>query len=179
MSAFRPGFLAGRATAGLLVGCMVAVAARADMVLLSDTTLVTGTESSVYSFNAPGPGTVTVQLTSLAWPQALNSLSFMASTPSQVLSWWSDPSSQPATGPQGLTFQVNGAGTYFADVTAAAGGALDLGVYSLSLTFTPAGTVPLPPSGLLLAGALALIFGWYWRHRATPGAQPPGDNRAL
>src|SRR5215469_4261919 len=117
MSVLRRGSLAGRATAGLLLCSMVAVAARADMVLLSDTTLVTGTESSVYSFSAPGPGMVTVQLTSLAWPQALNSLTFMASTPSQVLSWWSDPSSLPATGPQGLTFQVNSAGNYFADVT--------------------------------------------------------------
>jgi hypothetical protein len=167
--------LAGAAWIGLLLCGMAATAARADMVLLSDTTLVTGNRSSVYSFSTPAAGTVTVQLTNLAWPQALSNLSFMASTPTNVLSSWFDPSlvtSQSTTNT--LTFQVASSGAYFADVMATAGGSLDLGLYSLSLTFAPAGTVPLPASGWLLAGALVLFVGLLWRGRAVAPAQTPG-----
>jgi hypothetical protein len=54
------------------------------------------------------------------------------------------------------TFQV-GAGTYFAHVVATAGGDLNLGLYSLMLTFTPS-AVPLPTAaGLLLIGLLVLF----------------------
>lgn len=143
----------------LLLCILYATVVRAETVLLSDTTLVSGNESAVFSFNAPGPGTVSVQLTNLDWPQALSSLSFVASTAKDVLASWSDPPSQPDLGPQGLSFQVAGRGTYFADVMASAGGPLDLGVYSFALTFAPAGApVPLPAGGwLLLAGIMTLI----------------------
>lgn len=144
--------------AALLLWGMVTSGARAATVLLSDTTLITGSESAVFSFDAPGPGTVSVQLTNLDWPQALSSLSLAATSANQVL--WSSPSSQAAlVGTQDPFFQVAKGGTYFADVMATAGGALDLGVYSLSITFTPAGApVPLPASGgLLLVGILVLI----------------------
>ena len=57
-----------------------------------------------------------------------------------------------------MSFMVPTAGTYFADVMATAGGPLDLGVYSLSISFSPS-AVPLPPSGRLLLGALLLGVG--------------------
>jgi hypothetical protein len=141
----------------LLLCALVASVAQASTVLIANTTLVSGSETAILSFEAPGPGTVSVQLTNLDWPQALSSLSFMASTANQVLSSWSDASSR--------SFQVAGSGTYFADVMAVAGGSLDLGAYSLSLTFTPAAApVPLPSSGALLLGAVAAIIGlMLWR----------------
>lgn len=137
----------------LLLTLVVAPVTRAETVLLSDTTLITGSESSVFSFQAPGPGTLIVQLTDVKWPQTLSSLSFMATNGSHVLESWSDPGSQLDAN---LTFQITG-GRYFADVMAAAGGPLDLGVYSLSIDFKSANSpVPLPASGwLLLAGVLA------------------------
>lgn len=138
----------------LLAGAMHSISAYADNQVVADTTLVSGSSSNVFSFQASGPGVATVQLTNIAWPQNLSSLSFMATTPGSVLTQWADP---PANGTttQTLSFVVPTGGTYFADVTATAGGPLDLGLYSLSISFTPS-AVPLPPSGRLLLGALAM-----------------------
>jgi len=137
----------------LLLSLVVAPVTHAESVLLNDTTLVSGSQSGVFSFQAPGPGTLSVTLTDIDWPQTLNSLSFMASTGNQVLASWSDTASQSAVT---LSFQVTG-GRYFADVLATAGGALDLGVYSLCIKFTPTAPVPLPESGVLLLVGLGAV----------------------
>ncbi len=144
-------------TAGVccvLLGMLLSSAARAESVLLADTTLVSGSQSAVFSFQAPGPGTLSVEITNVDWPQMLSSLSFMATNGSQVLASWSDTVSQS----QGsLSFQVAG-GRYFADIMATAGGTLDLGVYSLCIQFKPTSPVPLPATAvLLLTGLLAAL----------------------
>lgn len=157
---------------GLLLGVSHATTSSADSVLLSDSNLVSGSESSVFSFQAPGPGTVSVQITNVAWPQTLNSLSFMAATASQVLSSWSMSGAPPPTSTsQTLYFQVAQAGSYFADVAATAGGPLELGVYSLSLTFTPATSpVPLPEAPwLLITGLLALLAVFHLPQQRSSG----------
>ena len=153
--------------ATLLLYGVLATVAHASVVL-ADTTLVSGSQSAVFSFDLSGPGTVSVQLTNLDWPQALSSLSFMAGTANQVLSTWSGPGSA-----QSLSFRVSTGGSYFADVTAAAGGPLDLGAYSLAVTFTPAAPVPLPPSGALLLGVLGILGLLLWtRAGRSPTAVP-------
>jgi hypothetical protein len=154
-----------------LLYALAATVAHASTLLISDTTLVTGNETAVFSFSVPGPGTVSVQLTNLDWPQALSSLSFMATTGNSVLSSGLDAGS----GAQSYAFSVPGGGTYFADVMATAGGSLDLGAYSFCLTFKPAGgPVPLPSSGvLLLCGALALLGFAGWRRRTRGAAAAP------
>jgi hypothetical protein len=128
--------------------------ARADTILLAQTTLVNGSVSTVDSFTAPAAGTVTVNLQSLNWPASLNALSFSATSASQVLASWNGTglSSNIAT------FDV-AAGTYFTHVMATAGGVLDLGLYSMMLTFSPnAPSVPLPASGwMLLTGIFVLV----------------------
>src|SRR5215472_15358779 len=85
--------------------------ARADSVLLAQTTLVSGSASTVDSFTAPTAGAVTVSLTSISWPAALNSLSFSATSANQVLASWNGTgvSSDVAT------FDVT-AGTYFTHI---------------------------------------------------------------
>jgi hypothetical protein len=145
------------AAAGLLLG-LGANIARADAVLLNDTTLVSGSESAVFAFQAPGPGTVTVELTNVDWPQPLSSLSFMAGSANHVMSSWSE-SDPGSPGSANLTFQVAAGGRYFADVIAQAGGSLDLGVYSMCIKFTPpTSAVPLPASGgLLLIGIATML----------------------
>jgi hypothetical protein len=95
-----------------------------------------------------------VALTNIAWPQTLSNLSFLASTPSTVLSSWSTSASQTGS------FGVNSSGTYFADVQATAGGPMNLGVYSLELTFSPQTPVPLPASSWLLLAGILTIVGW-------------------
>lgn len=138
-----------------LVALAGAPHARADNILLAQTTLVNGSVSTVDSFTAPGAGTVSVSLDSLNWPAPLSSLSFSATSASQVMASWNGTglSSNVAT------FNVTG-GTYFTHILATAGGSLDVGLYSMLLTFTPSGSpppVPLPGSGwLLLTGALVL-----------------------
>jgi len=126
--------------------------ARADSILLAQTTLVSGTESTVDSFTAPSAGYVTVSLASLNWPTALNALSFSATSSSQVLASWNGTGLASDV----ATFQV-AAGTYFTHVMATAGGALDLGLYSMMLTFSP--TVPLPPTGWMLLTGLLVLAG--------------------
>ena len=145
--------------------------ARADSVLVSSTSLVSASQSTVYQFQAPGPGTVSVQIVNLDWPQPLSSLSFMAATSSQILTSWSDPASQ---GSANLTFQVTSSGTYFADVIATAGGPLDLGLYSLCIKFTPpTPAVPLPASwGMLAAGLVALLAMQCLSRLARSTAEP-------
>ncbi len=146
----------------LLLGVIRPPDAAADMVMVSDTSLVSGSQASVFSFDAPGPGTVTVQMSNLAWPDPLSSLSFTATTANKVLSAWD------VSGTQSESFQVSG-GSYFAHIAAPAQGPLDLGLYSLSLKFIPAGApVPLPASGwLLAAGILFLMLTGLFR--ATSG----------
>ncbi len=129
-------------------------AAQADTLLMASTNLVTGSSAATFSFNAPGSGTVTAQISSMPWPVPLSALSFSATTATDTLSSWSTTDAMAA--PQIERFQV-GAGTYFAHVMATAGGSLDLGLYSLLLTFTPS-AVPLPAAGGMLLIGLLVLF---------------------
>jgi hypothetical protein len=125
--------------------------ARAEtMTLLADTTMVTGTQSAVFSFTAPSAGTITATLDNLNWQKPLSSLSFMASSGTNVVSTWS------ANGSMVETFQV-GAGNYFAHILATTADTMDVGLYSLNLAFSPS-AVPLPASSLLLVMALFGMF---------------------
>jgi hypothetical protein len=152
-------FIASRAgpLATLLAFATVAAhspAAHADTMLLASTNLVTGSSAATFSFDAPGSGTVTAQISSLPWPVPLSALSFSATTATDTLSSWSTTGAMAA--PQVEQFQV-GAGTYFAHVMATAGGSLDLGLYSLLVTFTPS-AVPLPAAGGMLLIGLLVLF---------------------
>jgi hypothetical protein len=145
--------------------------AHADTMLMASTELVSGTSAATFSFNAPGSGTVTAQVSTLAWPVPLSALSFSATTATDTLDSWS--SSAPTSTPYVGTFQV-GAGTYFAHVMATAGGSLDLGLYSMMLTFTPS-AVPLPaPAGMLIIGLLV-----FYGLRKTIRVGPPLESNRL
>jgi hypothetical protein len=157
MNTVRPSLKLGL-LAPLALGCLaMAPHARADSILLAQTTLVSGSQSTVDSFTTPGAGTVTVDLQSLDWPTSLNALSFSATSANQVLA------SLNATGLTGdvATFNVGSAGTYYAHILATAGGALDLGIYSLNMSFSPTGTptVGLPASGWMLLTGMFVLAG--------------------
>jgi hypothetical protein len=147
----RPSLKLGLLAPLALVGLSVAPHAWADTMVLSQTTMVLGTESTTDSFVAPSAGTMTVTLKSFGWAAPLSALSFSASSANQVLA------SLNATGvtSESATFNV-AAGSYFANIMATASGAMDVGLYSLKMTFTP--SVPLPASGwMLLTGMFVLV----------------------
>jgi len=118
--------------------------------LVSETTLVSGTDSSVASFTLTSAEPITVQLSNIPWPQTLSSLSFMLSSADQVIGSWLTETSTVQT------YQLS-PGTYFAHITGTASGSVDLGLYSLSIGTQPA-AVPLPAGGALLLGGLVVLM---------------------
>jgi len=128
---------------------MATRSAHADM-LVSETTLVSGTDSSVASFTLTSAEPITVQLSNIPWPQTLSSLSFMLSSADQVIGSWLTETSTVQT------YQLS-PGTYFAHITGTASGSVDLGLYSLSIGTQPA-AVPLPAGGALLLGGLVVLM---------------------
>ena len=139
-----------------LIGLSATPDARADNLPPPQTVMVSGTSAKDSQFTVSSAGTVTVSLQNLDWPTQLSALSFSATSTSQVLASW-NPLASNITGGV-MTFDV-GAGTYFTHVMATASEGstkLDLGLYSMNLTFTP---VPLPASGWLLLTGLFVLAG--------------------
>jgi hypothetical protein len=133
--------------------------ARADSILFAQTTLVAGSLATDDSFTTPGAGTITVNLQNLNWPASLNALSFSATSAGQVLASWNGTGTSIAS--DVTTFDV-AAGTYFTHIIATAGGMLDIGLYSVMLTFTPTGSpppIPLPASGWMLLTGMFVLAG--------------------
>lgn len=172
----------GLALAAVLVaGIMHSPAAHADQMLLASTNMVSGTSNATFSFDAPSNGTVTATITSIPWPTPLSALSFSASSASDTLASWNmgGPTQMRAAGLSSAdasaggveTFQV-GAGTYFAHISATAAGALNLGLYSVLLTFAPS-AVPLPAAGGMLLIGLLVFFGL---RRKLPAVMGPGPS---
>jgi hypothetical protein len=157
------------AQAGTLL-CLALAAQAQAVTLVSDTSLVSGTETSTFAFATPGPGTVTLELSDVGWPQPMSSLSFLLTAPNSIIAPWTSASSAPTF------FQLGSGGNFFADVQATAGGSLDLGVYSLSIVFTPSAPVPLPAGGPLLLGGCVVLIALVWtRRRRAPNGSLPGS----
>jgi hypothetical protein len=157
-------------TASLLLAAwiMSTTAARADTVLYDGTGFVVGTQSFVQSFNLSTPGTLTVTLTNVAWPEQLASLNMLVGTANGAMG--------PEMGAGTSSFHVK-AGDVFAQWFGTAQGPLDAGVFSMKIDFVPAGqsVVPLPASLALLVSGLALL-AWY---RRRPDGDPDGEQGAL
>lgn len=154
----RPAGMA--ATAALaLVSIAGPRAAKADTVtdtsLLQQTTLVFSQQTNLYSFDAPGPGTLSVTLQDWAFPVALQQLS--ASILFQDQSWSLTPQQNSQWV---LDLPISSGGLFDAFVAAQAGTTsygMQFGAYSMSIDFEPASTVPLPPAIDLLLGGMGLL----------------------
>ncbi len=128
---------------------------------LSQLGLVSGSQSVVYVLSAPGAGTFNVSLSDFAWPDRLANLSFTATSVSAVLG--------SLSGPGQMSFAVTGAGSLYAHVSAAAGGLLNVGLYSLQMSFKASeAAVPLPASSWLLLVGLAAMAALSRRRAMIP-----------
>jgi hypothetical protein len=128
-----------------------------DTSLLQQTTMVYSQQTNLYSFNAPGAGTLSVSLQDWAFPVDLQQLT--ASILFQDQSW-SLTAVQGSQDPQWtLSLPVSSGGLFDAFVAAEAGTSAlgQYGAYSMSINFIPASTVPLPPAIDLLLGGMGLL----------------------
>jgi hypothetical protein len=146
-------------------GALAAGSAGAAEVMYDGAGFIRGQQAGMESFNVSGPGTLTVQLSNVAWPVPLGSLNAVLSSASGLLG--------PEMGAGTNTFLVTGAGEIFAQWFGTAQGPLDVGVYAMNIEFQPSGVmpVPLPTSIGLLVSGLALL-GWQRRRRDEPVAKP-------
>jgi hypothetical protein len=143
-----------------LLGLLAFSQAHADTVVLEKTGFISGTQSFAFSIQAPTAGTFSVQLNNLAWPERLASLSFAATTATSVLETRTDGSL--------LKFNVGSAGNYFAHVAGTAQGSLNLGLYSMRISFLTEGPpVPLPAALPLLLFGLAASAGLLRRRKES------------
>jgi hypothetical protein len=144
---------------------LAAASAQADTLLIEQSGLIGGTQTVVTPMSIVGAGTLTVTLTDLGWPSRLASLSFALSDATSVLGRMTAPGIQ--------SFQVGGAANLFAHVYGATNSALDLGLYSLRVQFTP---VPLPSAAVLMLAGMGLFAAMRDRRlrslSPTPQATP-------
>jgi len=134
-------------------------AAKADTVLYDNSGFLQGQQSFSQSFDITQPGTLTVTLSNVSWPEKLSSLDFVLSTAGGLVG--------PEMGEGTEEFQVT-SGRIYAQWFGKAQGPLNLGVYGMKIAFTPSvGAVPLPTSIGLFFSGLALLV---WQRRSTRGS---------
>jgi hypothetical protein len=126
---------------------------------VSRTEMIVGTDSIVLPFVIAGgmpAGKVTVTLEDLGWPGLMSSLSFAATTSTSLLAQLAAPGR--------MSFDITGAGNYFATVYGIADPNFGSGLYSLNLKYSP---VPLPAAAWLLLSGLALLPRKTNRHQRS------------
>ncbi len=139
------------------LGLLAATArpAQADQVIYDGIGFLVGQQSFTDSFSVNGPGTLTVTLSDIAWPQPLSSLSFVVGNSQGLLG--------PEMGAGTQSFQIASAGNIYAQWFGTSQTSSDPGVYGIKIQFSPT-AVPLPTSIALLLSGLALL-AWQRRHR--------------
>jgi hypothetical protein len=128
--------------------------------------LIVGEQAGMESFNVSGPGTLTVTMTNVDFPQKLASLNGVISSATGLLG-----PEMMVMGTDTASFQVKGGEIFAQWFGTAAQGPLDAGMFTMHIDFQPnALPVPLPTSIALLLSGLALL-GWQRRHRDEPLTQ--------
>jgi hypothetical protein len=144
-----------RVAAALLAICAIlAPRAHADTLrgnsLVQSSVMVSGNYSNMFSMNVSGPGVLTVRLENISWPERLAKLDCAIYSSDGLLKSLTDTTE--------WKFETTGPGLFYASVLAAAGGSLNLGLFSINCSFEPGGAVvPLPAGVWLLASVLGLF----------------------
>ena len=112
---------------------------------INATQFVYGTNLSVSALSLSGPGTLTVKLADIAWPEALSSLSLLVTDLNGIWQRWEG---------QDLLIDIEGPTRLFAAVFASSSGATMPGLYQLRADFAAAAPVPLPAAVWLLLSAV-------------------------
>jgi hypothetical protein len=139
-----------------LIFAGMAQQAAADQVLYDGVGFFVGQQSFEDSFSITAPGTLTITLSDMQWPDPLANLNLTLSTPKGMLG--------PTMGAGTETFDVT-SGNVYAQWFGTAQGALEAGAYGLKISYAAATPVPLPTSAALLLSGLALLI---WQRRARP-----------
>lgn len=111
---------------------------------INTTQLVWGTSLSVNALTASGPGQLTVSLTDIEWPEALQSLSLLVT---DLNGMWE----KIEGGTDSLIFNLTGPANLFVAVFAQSDSKQVPGLYNLQASFSP---VPLPAAAWLLLSGL-------------------------
>ena len=133
--------------------------AHAGEVLYDGVGFLQGTQSFSDSFTVSSPGSLTVTLGNVGWPQPLSTLTLLLSSSSGALGSTLNASTVMSATETFNVMAGNLTANWFGQ---AAAGGLNAGVYSVNIQFQATPTVPLPTSiGLFLSG-LALLA---WQRR--------------
>lgn len=137
------------AAVGVLLagGAMTAHAETVATTLFQSTTMVTSANINLTELDLTTPGTLSVSLTDLDWPSALNALSFTLFDATHVV------------GTQGSgtwTFDIASPSTLFASVFAAPDSSAKAGLYNVQISYlATAAPVPLPATAWFLLSGVA------------------------
>lgn len=151
--------LLATAILGLCAWALPTNFAQANTVMYEGLGFLQGTQTFTESLNLASPGTLTVTLSNMAWPEPLANLNLMLTSANGMLG-------QEMMSGGTETFNVN-SGNVLAQWFGTAQGPLNAGVYGVKIEFQPTiGTpVPLPTSIALLLSGLGLLV---WQRR-SPG----------
>jgi len=148
--------------------------AHASEVLYNGVGFLQGTQSFSDSFTLSSPGTLTVTLGNVGWPQPLSTLDLLVSSSSGVLAPSLDASTVMSATETLNVAAGNISANWFGQ---AAAGGLNAGVYSVEIQYQATPTVPLPTSiGLFLSGLV--LLAWQRRAKRVPANDNVASSRA-
>jgi hypothetical protein len=143
-------------TALAVLAIAVGASARADTIVNRNVMVGTPSVPMIETLSLTSAGALTVTVTDLLWPQALQSLSFAITNNQGVL--------ESMSGAGQLTYNATGPMTLFANVFAVSNSLAGSGGYHINVSFSPS-VVPLPGAlWLLLSGIFGMASlnkGWF------------------
>lgn len=137
-------------TAFVVLTAVFGATANADTIVNRNVMVSTPSVPLIETLSLTSAGALTVTVTDLLWPQALQSLSFAITNNQGVL--------ESLSGGGQLNYQATGPMTLFANVFAIPNSLAGSGLYHINVSFTPS-VVPLPAALWLLLSGLSGLFG--------------------